>query len=214
MFGSMDASEINPTRRAILDRMKTRGPQTAAQLAEHLSITPMGVRQHLSILQRQNLVTFEDRKGSIGRPSRHWSLRAEADRLYPDRHGELLVSLLGALQRTEGPAGMDRLLQQRNAQLVDQYRQAVGAGSLAERVAALAEVRTREGYMAEWWVEGEVVFRAENHCPICEAARACQGLCRAEWTLFEAVLGEDVRVERTEHLLDAGRRCVYRVQAD
>ena len=55
-----------------------------------------------------------------------------------------------------------------------------------------------------------VYLLIENHCPICDAASTCQGLCAAEMSLFEQVLG-DVHIERTEHMLGDGRRCVYRV---
>ena len=51
----------------------------------------------------------------------------------------------------------------------------------------------------------------EHHCPICVAASACQNLCRSELQLFRAVLGDDVEVERTQHLLAGDRRCAYRV---
>lgn len=36
----------------------------------------------------------------------------------------------------------------------------------------------------------------ENHCPICAAATACTGLCEQELTIFQSVLGENVKVER------------------
>ena len=54
---------------------------------------------------------------------------------------------------------------------------------------------------------------SENHCPICVAARACQGLCRSELALFRAVLGPGVEVERSEHILAGARRCAYRIRA-
>ncbi len=53
----------------------------------------------------------------------------------------------------------------------------------------------------------------ENHCPICAAARACQGLCRSELAIFRAVLGPDVSVERIEHIPTGARRCAYRVRS-
>jgi predicted ArsR family transcriptional regulator len=52
----------------------------------------------------------------------------------------------------------------------------------------------------------------ENHCPICAAARACQGFCRSELELFQDVLGEDIEVERVEHVLAGGRRCAYSIR--
>jgi predicted ArsR family transcriptional regulator len=54
---------------------------------------------------------------------------------------------------------------------------------------------------------------AENHCPICAAARNCQGFCRSELSVFRAVLGPEVTVERVEHILAGARRCAYRIAA-
>ncbi|MBD2034478.1 hypothetical protein H6F76_05445 [Leptolyngbya sp. FACHB-321] len=54
-------------------------------------------------------------------------------------------------------------------------------------------------------------FLAEKHCPICAVATACIGLCQMELEIFQAVLGEDVTIERIEHILMGDRRCVYRV---
>ena len=53
----------------------------------------------------------------------------------------------------------------------------------------------------------------ENHCPICVAAKACQGFCRSELALFRETLGKDVSVVRDEHIVSGARRCVYRIAA-
>jgi predicted ArsR family transcriptional regulator len=52
----------------------------------------------------------------------------------------------------------------------------------------------------------------EHHCPVCDAARACQGLCRSELELFRSVLGPELEVTREQHLLSGDERCVYRVE--
>src|SRR6267154_2623857 len=51
----------------------------------------------------------------------------------------------------------------------------------------------------------------ENHCPICAAAKTCQGFCRSELEQFQAAFGADVSVTRQEHLLSDGRRCDYQI---
>src|SRR5262249_34829255 len=86
-----------------------------------------------------------------------------------------------------------------------------GSADLGERVARLAEARTREGYMAESHREGEEYVLVENHCPICVAATECQGFCRAELDTFREVLGPEASVERTEHIVQGDRRCAYRI---
>lgn len=58
---------------------------------------------------------------------------------------------------------------------------------------------------------GRGLLLVENHCPICTAARVCQGFCRSELEVFRDVLGPEVEVERVEHVLAGGRRCAYRI---
>lgn len=46
-------------RDKVLFYLKTKGPQTAAQLAKRLGVTPMAVRQHLYTLERDALVASQ-----------------------------------------------------------------------------------------------------------------------------------------------------------
>ena len=89
---------------------------------------------------------------------------------------------------------------------------AAGTATLEKRVRALAAQRTAEGYMADVHRDGDGVVLVEHHCPICDAAKSCLGFCNAELRLFSEALGDDVTVERTEHLLAEGRRCTYRIE--
>lgn len=54
----------------------------------------------------------------------------------------------------------------------------------------------------------------ENHCPIRAVARACSGLCASELEVFQAALGPDYTVTRTDHILTGARRCAYLVRED
>ena len=210
----MATADISPARDKVLFHLKTRGPQTAAQVAERLGVTAMAIRQHLYALAGQGLVVFEDERRKVGRPTRVWRLTAEAARRFPDTHGDLTVELLKAVRTTFGESGLDRLLAERTKQQLATYGARLPATSspLVERVAALASVRSDEGYMAEWSRDEDGSFvLAENHCPICAAATTCQSLCRDELALFRSVLGSDVVVERSDHLLAGARRCCYRI---
>ena len=84
------------------------------------------------------------------------------------------------------------------------------------RIAALADIRTREGYMAEYREaeDGEGWLLIENHCPICAAATACQGFCRSELAIFREMLGPECSIERTEHIVHGARRCAYRIRSE
>ncbi len=109
-----------------------------------------------------------------------------------------------------GEEGLDRLLALRTADQAAAYLAEIGdAASLKARLAALAAIREREGYMAEVREDAEGLLLLEHHCPVCAAARLCTGLCREELALFAQVLG-DGRAGRA-HLPHPRRRRPMRV---
>jgi len=202
------------TRRAITKLLKTEGPIDSAQLAERLGLTPMAVRQHLYALQREGLVTAEERPVPIGRPAKFWQLTREADRLFPEAYAELSVALIDSVKDAFGEEGLERVLTSRCARQRTDYGKRIKPGdSLQKKLQELAKVRSEEGYMAEIRKEDDGTFLlVENHCPICAAANACQGFCSTELDLFRSVLGPDVSVERAEHIIKGDQRCVYKIQ--
>jgi predicted ArsR family transcriptional regulator len=199
----------------ILFRLKTRGPESIAALSETFGVTTEAVRQLLVKLETEGLVAFEDQRAGRGRPKRLWRLTETGHARFPDRHAELTVGLLDAVRAEFGDEGLERLILRREDEQRASYRAATdGAADLEERVARLAELRDREGYMAEWRREADgSLLLIENHCPICAAAAKCQNLCRSELSVFREALGADATVERVDHVLAGGRRCAYRVTA-
>lgn len=193
--------------------LKLHGPQSAAALAEELGLTSMGVRKHLQQLTSQGLLREEDRAEGRGRPARYWSLTAAGHARFPDRHAEMTVQLLGLLARQLGPEALEAVVSAREAQMLAAYTQQLqDVQPLAARVAALADMRTAEGYMAEVRAVDGGWQLLEHHCPICHAAEVCQGFCRSELQQFAALLPE-AEVVRQEHLLSGGQRCVYLIRA-
>ncbi|MBM3547982.1 MAG: transcriptional regulator [Alphaproteobacteria bacterium] len=196
----------------ILFLLKTRAPLTAAELGTSLGITAMGVRQHLARLEEDGLVAFADERHSVGRPKRHWRLTDKAEARFPDTHAQVTVELIGAVDKLFGADGLDRLIEVRETDTRERYRRALaGLGTLSQRLRRLAELRRVEGYMAEVekQKDGGYLF-VENHCPICAAAKACQGFCRSELAIFRELLA-GCTVERTDHILAGARRCAYRI---
>lgn len=197
----------------VMFQLKTKGPQGAAQIARKLGVTAMAVRQHLYRLRGEGVVDFADERRRVGRPRRIWRLTEKAAARFPDSHAELTLDMIRSIRSLFGEAGLDRLISERTRQQVKDYRERMrGCESVEDRVAALAAIRREQGYMAEWSRERDgALLLVENHCPICAAARSCQGLCREELRLFQQVLGRDVLVERTDHILAGARRCAYRI---
>jgi predicted ArsR family transcriptional regulator len=201
------------TRRVIINVLKQSGELDAGAIASQLGVTAMAVRQHLYALQDENLVTYRQESRPMGRPAKLWYLTPAADRFFPEGYAELTLSLLQSVESVFGQEGLDRLLDVRTQQQTENYQQQMAnQTSLAQRLQKLAEIRTQEGYMAEVKAEEDGAFLlVEHHCPICAAATACTGLCAREQEVFQAVLGDGVDIERTEHIIAGARRCAYRV---
>ena len=132
---------------------------------------------------------------------------------FPDAHAELSVELIGSIKEVFGERGLDKLIARRTEQQIASYRAALSsATSLKDKVRRLARLRAEAGYMAEASADGDGFLLVENHCPICRAASACSGLCRQELEVFQAALGRDVVIKRTDHILAGARRCAYHIR--
>ena len=210
-----DLEKLAPPDR-LLFLLKTRGPQTAAELGARLQITPEAVRQQLLRLSDEGLVQAKSEVRGVGRPAQVYHLAPAAQKRFPDAHAELTAQLIGEIRDVLGEDALEKLIRARETGTRKRYDALLaGEQSLVKKIARLAEIRNKEGYMASWEreQEGDSYLLVENHCPICAAASACTGFCRSEQAIFEHVLGRDVRVERIEHLLAGARRCAYRISA-
>lgn len=203
---------LSSAKRRIVDVLKRRA-HTGPELAERFGLTTEAVRQHLNDLADLGLVRSAPRQArGAGRPPVEWSLSDLAAELFPDRHGDLTVSLIDSIRSTVGEEGLEAIVAARTEAQVTDYRDRLQ--DRPDRLDGLAEIRSDEGYMAEVVEaeDGRGKLLVEHHCPICEAAKTCQGLCRAELDLFQAVLGPGQHVTREQHLLSGDERCVYRIE--
>ncbi|EEQ95031.1 transcriptional regulator [Brucella intermedia LMG 3301] len=209
-FLNTDASLARSPAERVMLTLKMRGAQTAAAIGEHLGTTGEAVRQQLVRLAEEGLVAPHSVSQGVGRPSQFWDLTETGNRRFPDTHADLTVQLLHSVRSILGEDALDTLIAHRESETRRQYQARLKDLPLGERVLELAAIRSAEGYMAdaEKQEDGSWLF-IENHCPICAAADACQGFCRAELQVFRAVLGPDVSVNRTEHILAGARRCAY-----
>jgi predicted ArsR family transcriptional regulator len=213
----LGVAELTDAKRRILDRLKRADTLTAPEVAADFELTDTAIRQHLEALERAGLVerTSAPPHGR-GRPPVRWRLTALANDLFPDRHADLTVDLINAIREAVGEEALDRVVANRRDHQLAAYRRALpdpSRTSVKVRVRRLAELRSAEGYLAEATADGADMLLIEHHCPICDAAATCQGLCRSELELFQDALGDDVTVERTQHVLAGDLRCAYRISA-
>ncbi len=200
------------THHKIIELLKTQGPLTAKALANELSLTTMGIRQHMLALEASGEVIFKDENAARGRPTRYWSLTEKTNSYFADRHDELSVQLIDSVIAVFGDDGLDKLIANREESSMRLYRLALADRfGVKERLTALAKLRSDEGYMATVTTKQDFFWLFENHCPICAAATKCLSFCRSELQLFQRLLNDVAVVTREEHLVEGARRCAYKV---
>ena len=192
--------------------LKTRGPLTAGDVAKELGITTEGARLQLLKLSEEGLIQSIHESKGVGRPTQYFSLSELGSKGFPDTHAELTVKLIQQIKETLGDEALQTVISAGEQKAKVRYSQQLNqAGTLEDKVRQLTEIRNREGYMAEYAKEDNGYLLVENHCPICAAAKICQGFCTAELNTFKFVLGEDVNITRVDHIIAGDRRCAYKI---
>lgn len=202
----------NSTRRSILELIKRRGEVTGREVADELGMTVAGVRQQLGNCQRDGVVLSRPVRGGPGRPVLVYSLTIAGQHLFGQRYEEIALDVLNNARSIGGGDLVDRIFAERQKGLVRHYAPRTGGGDLVSKIRSLARVRQSEGFMAsvETDIDGALLL-VERHCPVTAVAENYPRLCEFETELFSQVLGPDVCVERTCHMLQGGSTCTFRI---
>lgn len=191
--------------------LKMRGPLTALEIAHELKITKEGVRQQLVKLVEEELIQPQEESKGVGRPQKTFSLTVNGNAKFPDTHAELTLKLITIIS-SMGKNTLDDVINIYEETGKKKYHDEIDTiDNLEEKLEKLVEIRTREGYMAEYCKNDQGYLLVENHCPICAAATICQGFCSSELNTFKSVLGNKVIINRVSHIVSGERRCAYQI---
>lgn len=201
------------TRNKILRLLKIEGPQTVDDLCEALELSSMGVRQHLLYLEGEGFLSHHSEKRSgVGRPSYVYSLADRGDELFPRSYAQLAVDLLDTIHSLDGEVGVDRIFEELIEKTGAQYRVPIAGKELEDQVSELANLRSEEGYMADWKQRDEDTFiLVEHNCAVLQAACNCSKVCDYEEELFRRIL-DSAEVSRVSHIVSGDRKCAYVIQ--
>lgn len=159
------------TKGQILAFLKRNGGGTVEDLAAALGVAAMTVRQHLAVLERDELVASRAVRRPTGRPHYVYSLTARGHAAFPKRYDHLVQMLLDELAQMEASAlleitGEERVLwvvRRLADRLADEYASLVASKGLEERVAIATDILQQQGGFAEWTkVEGGYEIRDYN----------------------------------------------------
>jgi DeoR family suf operon transcriptional repressor len=195
---------------ALLVSLKRSQPVTVKALAAEFKVTPNALRRHLKALETAGVVRYRRETRGVGGPTFAYSLTDRGEALFPRAYVGALADALEVVREERGTEGVVAVFRKQWNALTADTREKMATLPLAERAQLLAELRTREGYMAEAVASapGEVLIR-EHNCAIREVAERFPEVCVAEARVFAELLG--AAVEREAHILSGCNACEYRV---
>ncbi len=198
---------LQTTRQEILDILKKRGRASVDELAGHLGLTAMCIRQHLSVLERDALVVAHEERQKLGRPRYIYTLTERAEELFPRSYHVLLEWVLDEIEAMDGQEKIAQLVDRLADRLARQYSEEMKDKSLEEKVARMAELLSEAGSLAAWDKANGGYVLHEHNCRYHRVALRHRQICKLELIFLSKLFGVDVRM--TECLLDEGPRCTY-----
>lgn len=163
---------MQSSKTRILAVLKRAGYSGVDELAAALQLAPMTVRQHLTALERDELVTVAERRTGAGRPKHVYSLTERGDAAFPRRYDRFAALLLAELQELdpsllvqstcEGRMGLvlDRLARREAAP----YQERLARMAPDERAWAAAAVLHEAGGFAEAVESSEGIEIRDYNC--------------------------------------------------
>ena len=190
---------MHSTKSEILARLKRFDGATVDDLAGCLGLAPMTIRQHLTALERDDLIRAKAVRRTTGRPHYRYELTDEGHRQIAqgyDRLVELLVDAAGSLEPSE-MAGLDAcgrralLFRIAASTLAVRYRNDVVNLPAGERGGRVAEILRAYGGFSDAHLAGDAVEIRDFNCVYrgAMADDAVNGRCEWHETLLRELLG-------------------------
>ncbi len=206
----VDYPSFGSTKREILLILKREGQSDLQTLAKRLHVSKMAVHKHAQELEERGMVQRVPVRGAMGRPRLALKLAPSATSIFPRAYAGVTCAALAYIEEKLGRKGVEEALRRRQTDTLAGYRGQVNAGTLAGRVHQLAELRDREGYMAEDRRSGSSKFEIlEHNCPIIAIAENYWEACQVEKEMFRKVL--DANVETTHRVVAGANVCRFLV---
>jgi predicted ArsR family transcriptional regulator len=176
----------------ILEHLLRHGSVGIRELEQALGITATAVRQHLSNLMSEGLVTVAKERQGVGRPRNLYQLTDRSHSLFACYCDELALSLIGELLETEGTDKLRFLLARVGEKLAVQYGQQITGEALGDRVRELSVLLDRRGIRADHQIDDGIIILNEYNCPYHELASVHRDVCEMERDVFSQALGANV----------------------
>ena len=204
------------TRARVARLILELGPSTASVIGGRLGLTPAAIRRHLDNLLAEGLIetrtarTYASR--GRGRPARLFAITDAGRSAFEHTYDDLASSALRFLAEEAGPAAVEKFARHQVSELERRYGAVLADVAPEDRVRALADALSADGYAASADAAPAPAVGADeaapagsagplatgeqlcqHHCPVAHVAAEFPQLCEAETEAFGRLLGRPVQ---------------------
>lgn len=201
---------MQSTRHQILEYLQRHGRATVKEFGALLGLTSTGIRQHLTVLERDALVEAREERGRVGRPTLVYSLTEKADSLFPKSYDVLASVLLEEIRATEGNEKLHQMLHNVAQRLADPFSDRVKGKPLPDRVRETARIMEEQGCLVDCLEADGDYYIDEYTCPFPKVAERDRAICALHVEFVSLLSGGDTRLTRS--LLRGEQACTYRIR--
>lgn len=199
------------TRHEILNAIKQNGSLTTEELGQQMEISAVAVRQHLSALESDGLISTTVERRGLGRPVHRYSITPKGDETFPRIYDAYAACLLAELREALGEQAVQDLITAQRHRFMGMVQGRIDGKTLAEAVVELARIQSEYGFMAKAEEEDGGYRLTEHNCSICRVADSHREVCQSEILFFSELLGNKAKVERDRYILAGDHVCSYRI---
>lgn len=201
---------MQATRQDILDLLRKRHQATVKEIGAELGLTSTGIRQHLTVLERDGLVVAREDRGHVGRPALVYRLSEAGHALYPAKYDELANALIEEARGILGPQALQQLLRAVAMRFAAPYLPRLEGEPHAARVTLVGEILEERGNVAATTCEGGEYYIRKHTCPFWNVATRNSAVCALDVQFIRQLAGADARL--TTSLLRGDDCCTFHVK--
>ena len=188
---------MQATRQDILDHLRRHNQATVKELGERLGLTSTGIRQHLTVLERDGLIEAHEERGHVGRPALVYRLTT-ATATRSTRRSTTSSRTRSSRRRGDllGTDALQQLMKNVAARFAEPHiararRAAAGRARARGRDAIHPGARQPRRFAP---VEGEDFLIEQHTCPFRNVATKNSAVCALDVEFVRQLVGADARL--------------------
>lgn len=198
---------MKSTRERILQTLLSHPRSTINELAVAVGINAISVRHHLTSLQADGLVIYEEERHGVGRPRLVYFLTEKGLERFPTNYLRLTTRLLDELKESLPEPMVSKLFANMATDMAARYTGQIEDLSMEERLELVKTLLAQEGFTVEWEKQGDKYHINEITCPYYHVGQSHPEVCTVDQTLISTVLA--IPAEKINCVLHGDTHCTY-----